>query len=277
MPNVELTPLKLSSWRKIALGSWDNPGDPSVYGTLEINATKILEGQKRWTDANPGKKPPTLTAIVARAVAIVLHQHPQINGLIRFGRIYSRKHVSLFLQTAVDDEGKELSGVVIHEAEKKSLFEIFDELHAKARAIRQDKDPNFKKVKSNFKVMPAFLMRFVLNTMSFLLYTLNLDLRWAGLPADPFGSVMITSIGSLGLDEAFGPLVRYSRVPLLLAVGAVRERAVVENGAIKIAPIFKICVTFDHRFVDGVHGAKMVRALRRLIETDEGLSELGLR
>jgi pyruvate dehydrogenase E2 component (dihydrolipoamide acetyltransferase) len=275
MPNVELTPLKLSTWRKIALGSWHNGGDPSVYGVIDLNAAKIVERQKRWAQRTGGKAP-TITTIVARAAALTLHQHPQINGLIRWGKIYNRKNVTLFLQTSVDDSGKDLSGVVIADAENKSLVQIAEELAAKAKAIREDRDPNFKKTKSSFSLIPPFLMRWVLNTISFLLYTLNLDLSWAGLPKDPFGSVMITSIGSLGLDEAFAPLVAYSRVPLLLAIGAVRDRAVVQDGKLAIAPMFKICVTFDHRFVDGVHGAKMVKTVTKILETDEGLDELGL-
>jgi pyruvate dehydrogenase E2 component (dihydrolipoamide acetyltransferase) len=87
---------------------------------------------------------------------------------------------------------------------------------------------------------------------------------------------MITSIGTLGMEEAYGPLVPYSRVPLLVAVGAVRETPVVKDGAIVIAPIFKMCITFDHRFIDGVMGAKMVRTVRRLLETEAGLDEVGL-
>ena len=50
----------------------------------------------------------------------------------------------------------------------------------KARAIREDKDPAFKQAKATFKNIPAFLMRRLLNAIGFLLYTLNLDLRWAG-------------------------------------------------------------------------------------------------
>jgi hypothetical protein len=50
MPNVELVPLPLSTWRKIALGSWGGGGDPSVYGILEVNAARILERQKRWAE-----------------------------------------------------------------------------------------------------------------------------------------------------------------------------------------------------------------------------------
>jgi pyruvate dehydrogenase E2 component (dihydrolipoamide acetyltransferase) len=276
MPNVELTPLELSTWRKIALGSWGHGGDPSVYGILELNATKILERQKRYAERT-GSKAPTITAIVAAATAAVLREHPQINGMIRWGRIYTRKKVSLFLQTAVDDEGKELSGLTIHEADKKSLDEIVAEVKSKALAIREDKDPNFKKTKSFMRSIPAFLMRWLLNTISFLTYTLNLDLSSVGIPRDAFGSVMITSIGTLGLDQAFAPLVPYSRVPLLLAVGAVKQSPVVVDGQLAIAPLFKICATFDHRFIDGIHAAKMGKAMRAHLETDDGLEAIGLR
>lgn len=277
MPNVELVPAKLNAWRKIALGSWHNSGDPSVYGVIEINVTKLLEHQKRWSERNAGKKPPNITAIVSKAAALTLHQYPEINGLIRWGRIYLRKSVAVFLQAAVDEAGKELSGFVIYDAQTKSIEQFVDEIASKAQAIRTDKDPAFKKAKSTFKNIPAFLMRRVMNTMSFLLYTLNLDLRWAGLPKDPFGSIMVTSVGSLGVDEAFAPLVSYTRVPLLLAITTVRDRAVVLDGKIVVAPILKICVTFDHRFVDGVYGARMIKWLRRLLETDSGLDELGLK
>lgn len=275
MGNLRLTPLKLNSWRRIALGTWHAPGDPSVYGVLEIDARRIAERQRRWRER--GAKAPTITAIVARATALTLRRHPQINGLIRWGRIYNRETVDVFLQTAVDDEGKELSGLVLEKADTKPLADIVAEIGAKARAIREGNDAAFSQAKATFSRLPVFLTRFVLNAMSFLLYTLNLDMRWAGLPKDPFGGVMITSIGSLGLDEAYGPLVPYSKVPLLIAVGALRERAVVdEHGKVVAAPRFKLCVTFDHRFVDGVHGAKMARTVRGLLETDAGLDEVGL-
>jgi len=275
MANVELEPLPLTTWRKIALGSWGHGGDPSVYGILELNAGKILERQKRFAERT-GTKAPTITAIVAAATAAVLRDHPQINGLIRWGRIYRRKTVTLFLQTAVDEHGQELSGVTIRDAEKKSLVDVVRELGEKARAIRDGRDENFKATKSAFKRIPAFLMRTLLNFVSFLTYTLNLDLHKIGIPRDAFGSVMITSIGTLGLDQAFAPLVPYSRVPLLLAVGAVKPSPVVVDGQLAVAPLFKICATFDHRFIDGIHAAKMAKSLRKHLETDEGLDTLGL-
>ena len=41
--NVDLIgSIKLSSWRKIAIGTWNTVGDPSVYGVLELDVTHAL-------------------------------------------------------------------------------------------------------------------------------------------------------------------------------------------------------------------------------------------
>jgi len=96
--------------------------------------------------------------------------------------------------------------------------------------------------------------------------TLNLNLSILGVPSDAFGSVMITNIGSLGLDEAYPPLVPYSRVPMVLAMGAVTDTPVVEDGKVVPGKVMRLCASFDHRILDGAHAAKMVRVLREWIE-----------
>lgn len=270
MKNVELAPAKLSSWRKVALGTWHAPGDPSVYGKLEVKADLILERQKKFA------KKTTITAIVARAIALTLEAHPNINGLVRFGKIYNRRDIQIFLQTAVDLEGNELSGVTINHANKKTVGAIMDELASKADLVRKDKDPAFKKAKQSFRLIPAFIMKRVLNAISFLMYTLNLDLSFLGLPKDPFGSVMITSVGMLGLEEAYAPLVPYSRVPMVIVVGSTKPKPHVDHQEIKIGHFFNLCVTFDHRMIDGVHASKMVQRVKYLLETEAGLTEVGL-
>jgi pyruvate dehydrogenase E2 component (dihydrolipoamide acetyltransferase) len=105
------------------------------------------------------------------------------------------------------------------------------------------------------------------------MYTLNLWTPLLGSPRDPFGSCMITSIGSLGLDMAFAPLVPYSRVPLLIAVGAARETPVVRDGRLTVALISRLCVTIDHRLIDGMHAAKMAKTMLAVFANPEG--ELG--
>ena len=83
------------------------------------------------------------------------------------------------------------------------------------------------------------------------------------MPKDPFGSMMITNIGSLGLDTAYVPLVPYSRVPILLAHRArSRTRPSSSDGKITVGKMMRVNATFDHRFIDGFHAASMSRILR---------------
>ena len=72
--------------------------------------------------------------------------------------------------------------------------------------------------------------------------------------------------GSLGLEEAYVPLVPYSRVPLLIALGAVQDAPVVEDGEIVVGKTMRVFATFDHRVLDGAHASKMVRVLKEYME-----------
>src|SRR6185295_8480526 len=78
-----------------------------------------------------------------------------------------------------------------------------------------------------------------------------------------FGSMMVTNVGSLGLEEAYVPLVPYSKVPLLIAMGATaRELRPGEGDKIRVVNTIRLCATFDHRILDGAHAAKMAKIVR---------------
>jgi pyruvate dehydrogenase E2 component (dihydrolipoamide acetyltransferase) len=112
-------------------------------------------------------------------------------------------------------------------------------------------------------------MKWVLSITSYLNYDLNLPMAWAGMPKDPFGSCMITNVGSLGVDLAWAPLIPFTKVPLLLSVGAIKKRPVVQSNQIQIASVMLVGVTFDHRFMDGVHAAAMSAIFKNCFEFPE--------
>lgn len=275
MPNLNLTEkTNLSSFRRIAIGTWTTTKDPSVYGQIALRADKMLayiEALKQRT----GKRI-TLSHVMARAVGIVLHEMPDANAILRFNKIYLREQIGVFFQVALEDPNTgeiDLSGATVFDTHKKSVVEIVEDFEAKVGAVRSLKDKSLEQTRSTFKSIPAFLLNWILDMMSLFMYTLNLDMRKFGLPRDPFGSVMITNIGSLGLEEAYVPLVPYSKVPLLLALGALKDEAVVDNGVIGIAKVLRVCATFDHRVLDGMHASKMAKTLQRIFADPEG--ELG--
>jgi pyruvate dehydrogenase E2 component (dihydrolipoamide acetyltransferase) len=266
VPAVDLIPKRdLSSFRKIALGTWHDAKDPSVYGALVVEVDAVLAYIEAFRAAT-GKRL-TLTHLMAKALALVYAEIPDANAMIRWGGIWMRKDVAVFFQVAMEDPvtGEiDLSGVTIRRPDQKSTLDIVGEFEAAAGKVRAGKDEEKESTRQTFKRLPGWLVGWVLDLTSLLIYGLNLDLRWAGLPRDPFGSAMVTNIGTLGLEEAYVPLVPYSRVPLLIALGAVKRELVPDDaGNPRVAHTLRLCATFDHRILDGAHAAKMAKVIRR--------------
>jgi pyruvate/2-oxoglutarate dehydrogenase complex dihydrolipoamide acyltransferase (E2) component len=268
MPNLELErQTDVTTFRKIALGSWRDAYDPSVYGTIEVEMDRALDYIQEFR-RKTGKHL-TITHLMARAVAETLRQTPEANALLRFNRVYLRKRIGIFMQVVMTEEGSDhvdLSGATIYDVADKSLPQIIDEVEAKVTAVRRREDPALERSRGLFRYIPYLLLGLFLRLVSFLIFTLNLDLRRFGFPRDPFGSVMITNIGTLGLDTAYVPLIPYSRVAMLLAVGAVKEQPCVAEGKVVIRKVMRVSATFDHRFIDGFHAAVMARTVRRWLE-----------
>jgi len=273
MPNIVLRPkTDLSSFRKIAIGTWRTAKDPSVYGALELEMDATLAYIEAFRERT-GKRL-TLTHLMAKAVALALAEMPDANAVLRFGRIWLREDVDVFFQVVMEDPQTgqiDLSGLTIRQADRKPLPDIVDEFVRVADRVRAGKDRDKEQTRQTFKRLPGFVTGWLLDTISFLTYTLNLDLSWAGLPRDPFGSVMVTNIGSLGLEEAYVPLVPYSKVPLLVAMGAVKKVPVVDDDTdeIRVARVMRLFATFDHRLLDGAHAAKMSKVLRAVFADPE--------
>lgn len=264
----------LSSFRRIAIGTWRTASDPSVYGQIALRSDKMvayIDELRRRT----GKRV-TLSHVMAKCVAIVLSEMPDANAMLRFNKIYLRQDIGVFFQVALEDPQSgeiDLSGATIFDCQQKGVIDIVDEFETKVGMVRSLKDKSLEKTRSTFKMIPFFLLGWVLDTISFFTYTLNIDLSAFGLPKDPFGSVMITNIGSLGLEEAYVPLVPYSKVPLLLALGALKDEVIADDGKPVVVKMLRVCATFDHRVLDGMHAAKMAKTLQRIFANPE--AELG--
>jgi pyruvate dehydrogenase E2 component (dihydrolipoamide acetyltransferase) len=72
-----------------------------------------------------------------------------------------------------------------------------------------------------------------------------------------------------GLSFGLAPLVPLSRVPIIVLVGEVQNRAWVEGDRVTARPILILGCTFDHRLIDGAQGGKMAALLRSVVEDPE--------
>lgn len=259
---------KPSDWRRLSIANWKAPNDPTVYGSLEIDFRKALDFLKQLNEKTETKV--TVTHLVAKMAALTLKKFSDLNGIIRFQKIYLRKTVDIFLQVAIEsskpNEKPDLSGAKIERCDEKSLLQIASELKSKSKNIRKKEDPHFKSSNRMLCFVPAFFLPFVLRFLTFLIYDLGLSLNFFGVPEDPFGSAMVTSVGMFKVPSGYAPLVPMSRVPLIICVGEVKEKPWVIDGVVTPCPILDLSFTFDHRFMDGLTGARMAHYFEEILE-----------
>ena len=268
MAHIELVQKKdISSFRKLAIGSWQTAYDPTVYGSMTIRMEKALKYIERFRQVHGTRL--TVTHLVAKAVAESLRRCPDANAMLRFNRIYLRQSVTLSVLVVQTDQGDgkvDLTAAKIDNAETKTLKEMADEMQATIDKVRQRKDQALEKGKGTIGMIPNIFMNAFLKLLAFLMYTLNLDLSGLGMPKDAFGSATVTNVGSLGLDMAFVPLVPYTRVPIFVAPGAVVDEPVVEDGKVVPGKVMRVSASFDHRFIDGFHASVLSKTVRELLE-----------
>lgn len=268
MGNVKLEPMrKLSVFRKMALGTWETTYDPAIYGGMRFRMEKALEYIARFR-AHTGRRL-TVTHLVTKALALALKACPSANAIIRYNKIYLRQHVDISVLVVItheDSDQVDLSMVKVKDADQISLLDMIDRLESRIEKVRTGKDKELQSTRNSMRWIPTFLMNFFLKMLSFFLYTLNLNLTWAGLPRDAFGSAVVTNVGSLGLSTAFVPLVPYTRVPIFIAPGEAYDAPVVDDGALAVGKVMEVNATFDHRLIDGHHAMVMAKTFKQVLE-----------
>ena len=83
------------------------------------------------------------------------------------------------------------------------------------------------------------------------------------------GTFSITNVGVIGGDFAT-PIINYPEVAIL-ATMRIADRARVVNGAVVVKKILPLCLSFDHRVVDGAEAARFTKDLIRFLEAPESL------
>jgi pyruvate/2-oxoglutarate dehydrogenase complex dihydrolipoamide acyltransferase (E2) component len=263
-----------SHWRKLSVGSWGSQNDPSLYGVVEFNVEKALkhiEAEKLRT----GEKI-TLTHFIGKAFAHVFKSQPDLNTELRFGKFYQRSTIDIAFQVAIDQVGSpNLSSGMVRNIDHKSLSEVAHALNQSAKRIRHENDPDYQKLKKISPKLPGIFLRPAILLLGIILNKLNLWFPLLGLPRNSFGSMLITNVGTLGLEFVFPALFPPANVPMIFAIGAIYKAPIYQTddqGRVietRLERFVRLCGTVDHRYIDGLHAAKAAQVLRDLFENPE--------
>lgn len=238
---------KISLFRKVAASLWHDQGDPSVYGFVELDVTDLKAASSQ------------LLALVTKSLGETMNSNHELRTMIRWGVATLREDHCISVMVNIPDEKKDLSILNIHNAFQLSVSEIQKQIDSKADLIRKREDPHLGPILSLIALLPKSLLKFFLKLYSTSIYELKAKLKTRYLPHQPFGSIIISNVGSLGIKKALLPLVPLARPALMVSVGKIDEEVKVYQGQIAIRKIAHLGVTFDHRLFDGSHAAKMLQ------------------
>jgi len=83
------------------------------------------------------------------------------------------------------------------------------------------------------------------------------------------GTFTITNLGPFRIDS-FNPILVPGQAGIL-GVGRIQEKPVVRNGAIEVRACMNLCLSFDHRQVDGAPAARFLQRLCEILESPYSL------
>jgi 2-oxoglutarate dehydrogenase E2 component (dihydrolipoamide succinyltransferase) len=203
-----------------------------VTTVFEIDMSKVVgirNGLKREYEEKHGVRL-TYLAFIARAVVHALGEWPRMNAEIRGDQIATKSFVNLGIAVALDD-GKGLIVPVIRNAEEKNLLGIARTIQDLAERARTK------------KLVPDEVHG---------------------------GTFTITNPGGFGAI-AGTPIINQPQVGIM-DVEAIVKRPVVaadERGedTIAIRPMMNLCLSYDHRLVDGAYAAPFMRDVKTNLET----------
>jgi len=206
-----------------------------VTTIFEIDMSRVVsirESMKKEFAEQHGVKL-TYLPFIARAVVDALGAWPRMNAEIRGDQIVTKSFVNLGIAVALDD-GKGLIVPVIHNAEEKNLLGLTRAIGDLAERARTK------------KLLPD-------------------DVQG--------GTFTITNPGGFG---AIGgtPIINQPQVAILDVEAIVKRPVVVTdeygNDSIAIRPMMNLCLSYDHRLVDGAYAAPFMRDLKISLETRAG-------
>ncbi len=264
-------PFSFSTWRKIAMATWRPRKDPMIWATTDVEAARLLEYIDQVRHVTGQHVTPA--HLVGRAAGKVLEALPGLNGRIAFGSFLPSPTIDCFFVVSLRTDpvigaeavSTDLSGAVVRRVNEKPPWIIAKELADRAARIRHDEDPQFKRAKTLVKGLPPIVLRPVLEALGFVTETLQLPMPFMGMDARPYGSILVSNIGTYGLDSVAAPVPTFCHVPFTIVAGAVTDKVLARDGQTVIRPVLPLTIGLDHRFLDGYQAATMARVFREYL------------
>lgn len=222
-----------------------------IFLDVLVDMTETLALRERWRRCSMRL---SVTTILIHAIAQAMAEMPATNiavsgSIFAKQRRYDAVHAKFTMDKTIGT-ARVVCSTVLHRADSLHLQEIQAGIDFFKRA--------------DVSIAPSFArMRLLHRLAPFLGYWLywavvrSLNRRQA-----VHGSFAITSLGRYAINSFF-PI---SGGTFTFGIGKIAQTPVVRAGQIEVAPILRLCLTFDHRALDGAIVAELLDAIKYRLE-----------
>ncbi len=203
----------------------------------------------------------------------VVSQRPGINRFISGQKAYARNDISVVMtvKRSMTLEANDTC-IKVHFDPADTIDQVYEKFNAVIEANTTEEGSNtFDKVNKLLLFIPGLLLRWTVSFLFFLDYFGWLPKKL--LEVSPFhGSLIITSMGSLGIKPVYHHIYDFGNLPIFVSYGAKRSVVTMDkDGRMSKHKYIDIKVVTDERICDGYYYASAFKLMRRFIENPEVL------
>lgn len=207
--------------------------------------------------------------IMLAAYVRVISQKPALNRFISGQRIYARNNIEVNMTIKKDmrEDSPDTCISVIFEPDD-TVIDVYEKFNAAVmkEKEKEDLDSGFDKTAGTLASLPRPILRAAIRFLFWLDYHGWIPKFLTDL--SPFhGSMIITSMGSLGIRPIYHHIYNFGNLPVFISYGI--KRTVYKpkrDGTMEQRRMMDLKVVTDERICDGFYFASAFKMVRRLVE-----------
>lgn len=206
--------------------------------------------------------------VILAAYVRTISQRPAINRFVSGQKIYARNEISVVMvvkRTMSVDSPDTCIKVVFEPTD--TIDEVYEKFNSAVQANNHAGETNsFDKLNRALLYIPGLFLRWTVKLLFFLDYFDLLPRTF--LKLSPFhGSMIITSMGSLGIKPIYHHIYDFGNLPVFLAYGAKRTVNELDSeGNVFKRKYIDLKAVTDERICDGYYYASAFKMFKRFVE-----------
>lgn len=240
-----------------------NDAQNFISDSIDITETdKFLREQRKL-----GYKSMSILHIFLASYVRMLTVRPGINRFVSGQKIFHRNTIEFNMAVKKEMSLDAPDTMVKARFEPTdTLYEVYEKFNTIVNAATaENSNTDFDKTAKALTYLPGLVFRFAVSVLTFMDYFGMLPQKL--LDVSPFhGSMIITSMGSLGIPPIYHHLYNFGNLPVFISYGQKYHKNIMNaDGAIEKRTYIDYKVVVDERICDGFYYASALKLVKKFV------------